>query len=104
MASEVLLTISKDEVERARLMSEYKGEVDYQSKMVYAKRMGMQQGREEGRKQGREEGHKQGREEGREQGRVERALEIAGKMRNAGKPLSEIAEFTGLTVEAIERV
>jgi len=88
----VLLTISKDEVERARLMSEYKGEVDFQSKMVYAKRMGMKQGREEGREQGREEG------------RVERALEIAGKMRNAGKPLSEIAEFTGLTVEAIERV
>jgi hypothetical protein len=28
MVSEVLMTISKDEVERARLMSEYKYEVD----------------------------------------------------------------------------
>ncbi|MDR1300842.1 MAG: Rpn family recombination-promoting nuclease/putative transposase [Treponema sp.] len=38
MASEVLLSISKDEVERARLMSEYKYAVDTQSKVVHAKR------------------------------------------------------------------
>ncbi|MDR1654434.1 MAG: hypothetical protein LBR96_00440 [Treponema sp.] len=38
MASEVLLRISKDEVERARLMSEYKYAVDTQSKVVDAKR------------------------------------------------------------------
>ena len=38
MASEVLMTISKDEVERARLMSEYKYAVDTQSKVVHAKR------------------------------------------------------------------
>jgi hypothetical protein len=40
MASEVLISISKDEVERARLMSEYKFEVDHQSKMVQARRTG----------------------------------------------------------------
>jgi predicted transposase/invertase (TIGR01784 family) len=38
MASEVLMTISKDEVERARLMSEYKYAVDTQSKVVHARR------------------------------------------------------------------
>jgi predicted transposase YdaD len=38
MASEVLITISKDEVERARLMSEWKYVVDTQSKVVQAKR------------------------------------------------------------------
>ncbi|GHU84527.1 hypothetical protein FACS189473_2080 [Spirochaetia bacterium] len=38
MASEVLMTISKDEVERARLESEYKYTVDTQSKVVHAKR------------------------------------------------------------------
>jgi predicted transposase/invertase (TIGR01784 family) len=38
MASEVLITISKDEAERARLMSEWKYEVDTQSKLVQAKR------------------------------------------------------------------
>jgi predicted transposase/invertase (TIGR01784 family) len=43
MASEVLITISKDEIERARLMSEYKYEVDTQSKVVQAKREGRQE-------------------------------------------------------------
>jgi hypothetical protein len=40
MASRELLRISKDEVERARLMSEYKYAVDTQSKIVQAKREG----------------------------------------------------------------
>jgi predicted transposase/invertase (TIGR01784 family) len=44
MASEVLLTISRDEVERARLMSEYKYVVDTQSKVVQARREGDQKG------------------------------------------------------------
>jgi hypothetical protein len=38
MASEVLITISKDEVERARLMSEWKYVVDTQSKVIQVKR------------------------------------------------------------------
>jgi predicted transposase/invertase (TIGR01784 family) len=37
MASEVLITISKDEIERARLMSEWKYEMDTQSRLVEAK-------------------------------------------------------------------
>ena len=40
MASEVLMTISKDEIERARLASEYKYQLDTQSKLVHAKREG----------------------------------------------------------------
>ncbi|GHT50471.1 hypothetical protein FACS1894102_6020 [Spirochaetia bacterium] len=47
MASEVLISISRDEVERARLTSEYKYVVDHQSKMVQAKRLGMAEGRNE---------------------------------------------------------
>ena len=54
MASEVLLSISRDEVERARLMSEYKYELDMQSRMVEAKR----QGKKEGEEIGKKEGHK----------------------------------------------
>jgi len=38
MAGGVLLNISRDEDQRARLLSEYKGAVDFQSKMVQAKR------------------------------------------------------------------
>ena len=45
MASKVLLSISRDEVERARLMSEYKYELDTQSKLVNAKRAGIKEER-----------------------------------------------------------
>jgi predicted transposase/invertase (TIGR01784 family) len=43
MASEVLITISKDERERAQLMSEWKYEVDTQSRLVEAKREGIRE-------------------------------------------------------------
>ena len=43
MAGQVLLNISKDERERARLTSEYKFAVDLQSKMVDAERGGRYQ-------------------------------------------------------------
>jgi hypothetical protein len=36
-----------------------------------------------------------------EKGKVETSLEIALKMKNAGRPLSEITEFTGLDVQTI---
>ena len=42
MASEILLSISRDEAERARLVSEYKYELDTQSKLVHAERKGEQ--------------------------------------------------------------
>ena len=50
MASKVLLTISRDEVERARLMSEYKGQLDLQSKLVHAERQGEKRGEQRGEK------------------------------------------------------
>ena len=47
MASEVSMTISKDEAERMRLMSEYKYQLDMQSKVVTARREGKQEGKQE---------------------------------------------------------
>ena len=44
-----------------------------------------------------------GEEKGRTEGRAEGILEIARKMKNAGRPLSEIAEFTGLPIETLEQ-
>jgi predicted transposase/invertase (TIGR01784 family) len=73
MASEVLITISKDEAEQARLMSEYKYVVDTQSKAVQAKR------------------------EGRQEGSKQKAVEIAIKMKERGTPVEQIAEYTGLS-------
>jgi hypothetical protein len=47
MASEVLLSISRDEAERTLFMNEHKYEADTQSKVVDAKREGLRKGRQE---------------------------------------------------------
>jgi predicted transposase/invertase (TIGR01784 family) len=52
MASEVLMTISKDERERARLESEFKYALDTQSELVNARREGMREGKQEGMREG----------------------------------------------------
>jgi len=56
MASEVLIKISKDEKERARLLSEYKYQVDMQSKLVHAEREGIKKGEQKGEQKGIEKG------------------------------------------------
>ncbi|MDR1149910.1 MAG: hypothetical protein LBK66_14910, partial [Spirochaetaceae bacterium] len=87
MASEVLMTISRDDVERARLMSEYKYELDTQSRVVYA----WQQGELQGRKDGEQQGRKDGEQEGRREGHREEKLEIL-KLFDAGCSAEEIRE------------
>jgi predicted transposase/invertase (TIGR01784 family) len=78
------MSISKDEVERARLMSEYKYEVDTQSKVVQAKREGRQEGLQEGQQQGRQE--------------------IARTMKANNVPLDQISAYTGLSVQQIREL
>ncbi|GHU17282.1 hypothetical protein FACS1894163_08010 [Spirochaetia bacterium] len=80
MAGEVLMTISKDEDERARLASEFKYQMDTQSKMGYARR------------------------EGRKEGRLESQKEVARRLKNRGHALSEIAEDTGLDITVIKEL
>jgi predicted transposase/invertase (TIGR01784 family) len=98
MASEVLLRISKDEVERARLMSEYKYVVDTQSKVVDARRAGLK----EGIQQGMREGIQQGMREGMQQGEQRKAVEFAKKLKSRGVAAEQIAEDTGLSIQQIE--
>jgi predicted transposase/invertase (TIGR01784 family) len=98
MASQVLISISRDEVERARLMSEYKYELDLQSKVVYAKREGRKEGLEKGLQKGREEGRQKGLQEGRQ----EEKLEIARKMKSRGIAAEQIAGDTGLSLKQVE--
>jgi predicted transposase/invertase (TIGR01784 family) len=76
MAGEVLLRISKDEAERARLMSEYKYMLDTQSKVVDAKR--------EGRKEGLQA--------------------VAQRLKQRGMTAEQIAEDTGLTLKEVEEL
>jgi len=65
---------------------------DYNSAINYARGEGMKKGM------------KKGITEGMTKGRTEERLEIARKMKNAGRSLGEIMEFTGLPIETIERI
>ena len=76
MASEVVLNISKDEIERARLRSELKYELDTQSRIVEAKREGIREGQEE----------------------------TARNALAKGLSVELIREITGLTTEEIEKL
>jgi predicted transposase/invertase (TIGR01784 family) len=82
MASEVLMTISKDEAERSRLMSEYKYQMDMQSKLVHAKRVGIKEGIEKGIEKGR--------------------LEDAKNMLRKVLSIDLIYEITGLDTKTIQ--
>jgi predicted transposase/invertase (TIGR01784 family) len=82
MANEVLMTISKDEVERARLMSEYKYQMDMQSKLVHAKRVGEQKGIQKGIQKGK--------------------IEDARNMLNEGLSLDIIHRVTGIDTRTIQ--
>ncbi|MHC6201864.1 hypothetical protein ACYULU_01565 [Breznakiellaceae bacterium SP9] len=80
MASQVLIRISRDEVERARLESEYKYALDLQSKVVRAKR------------------------EGRQEGWQNKAIAVAREMKADGMPVSKISTYTGLSPNEIARL
>jgi predicted transposase/invertase (TIGR01784 family) len=65
---------------------------DYNSSINYARGEGLKKGMRKGIREGKKEGM------------AKTSLEIARKMKNAGRPLSEIQEFTGLSIEAIEQI
>ena len=52
----------------------------------------------------RDAGLAEGRAEGHAEGQTEKTIEIARKMKNRGRPLTEIAEITGLSPEEIEKI
>ena len=58
----------------------------------------------EGLAQGHAEGRAEGREEGRAEGREEANMEVARKMLAAGILVEQIAQFTGLDKESIEKL
>ena len=81
MASSVLMTISRDEEERARIMRAEKTELDYISFMAHAKEVGLEQGIAQGRKNA--------------------LSETAIKMREIGLTAEQILAVTGLAPEAV---
>jgi predicted transposase/invertase (TIGR01784 family) len=82
MAATLLREISKDEHERARLRSRRMYETDLISDLLTAEEKGEIRGIAKGQEK--------------------KAVEIARKMKIAGRPLKEIKEFTDLSFETIE--
>ena len=62
---------------------------------------GFKKGQAEGRARGEAEGRAEGRAEGEADGRESEKLDIAKRMKAKGMSVSDIAEFTQLTVEAV---
>jgi hypothetical protein len=81
----VLLTVSQDEIERARLASEYEGALDRQAERVDARREGLAEGREEERERAWQE-----------------KRESARRLKEMGFPPDKIAAGLGLTAQEIE--
>jgi len=88
MATNALYQVSAEYEAYALQTSLMKGELDWRSSMNDAKREGLAEGRMEGLTEGLNKA----------------SLDIAQKMKNAGKPLSEIQEFTGIPMETIEQM
>ncbi|MBQ6905223.1 MAG: Rpn family recombination-promoting nuclease/putative transposase [Spirochaetia bacterium] len=84
-AGEILMTISEDEKEWARQISRLKGEWDFKSSVVTAKREGLAEGRAEGEQIGEKHG-----------------LETAARgMKAENIPIETIVKITGLTPEQV---
>jgi predicted transposase/invertase (TIGR01784 family) len=96
MAVGTLVTITQDEIEYARQTSLLKGELDWQSGLVEAKR--------EGRREGFAKGLSKGRTEGHNEGRTETSLENARKMKAMGFLTEQIHDVTGLSIETIDQL
>ncbi|GHT88797.1 hypothetical protein AGMMS49543_27430 [Betaproteobacteria bacterium] len=75
---------------------------DEQARMVADARDKMRWDIESRERAAKKEGHEEGREEGRGEGREERQLEIARRLLARNRPIEEIIEDTGLTLEQIQ--
>ena len=70
----------------------------------FLKEEGRDEGLEQGLEQGRKEGRKEGRDEGRKEGRDEGIYSVARNAILKGYNNSMIADITGLTPEAIDKL
>ena len=93
MAANILIQVSKDEEARAYYESELIWELDHNSRINYAKREGIDEGRAEGRIEGKIEGKIEGIEEAK--------IEVAKNMAKRGVSMQYIIEDTGLSEDTI---
>ena len=102
MASEVLMTISRNEEERERLLYEESQLMAYYSDLEYAIDEGLEKGLKKGEAIGLEKGEAIGLEKGEAIGLEKKSIEIARRMKARGRPLEEIVEDTGLDSETVK--
>ena len=89
-AEKTLTRVSRDYRKYAREMAIMKNSLDRASELYSARLEGQAIGKAEGQAQGETCGYEKA------------SLDIARKMKNAGKPFTEIEEFTGLNTETIK--
>ncbi|MEL3909209.1 MAG: hypothetical protein P1P64_09430 [Treponemataceae bacterium] len=120
MANEVLLTVTEEERQIARELSEYKYQLMVQGERAQARKEGLKAGRAEGLKVGRKEGHKEGLKAGRAEGLTEglskgeargiqkgaykNKLETAKLLKLLGDPMEKIVKVTGLSESEIDEL
>jgi predicted transposase/invertase (TIGR01784 family) len=112
LADERLVYLSGDEDAIRAYEMRFKAMCDWTSMRDYATETGhaegfergMTEGRIKGMTEGRIKGRKEGRKEGLEKGLEKRTIEIARKMKAANRPVTEIAQFTGLSLEIIQKL
>jgi predicted transposase/invertase (TIGR01784 family) len=92
--------LSGDERERAIAEYREKARRDYVDRIDGAFDDGRQEGLQEGLQEGRLEGLQEGRLEGLQEGRVD----IAKKLLRKSMPLQDIADTTGLSLDAVKRL
>jgi predicted transposase/invertase (TIGR01784 family) len=102
VASELLMSISKDERERAIFRSRRIYQADQDSNMRTAEKVGIEKGRAEGRAEGKTEGRAEGRTEGITEGEKSKAFAVAKNMIAEGEPVEKIIKYAGLTRAEVE--
>ena len=106
MAGDLLMSISKDERERAVFRSRRMYQTDRASDLATAEdrgiKIGERRGIEIGKREGVEIGKREGVEIGKREGAQNSRIEIAQRMLYRNRPIDEIVEDTGLSIEEIE--
>ena len=108
VAGEVLMSISKDEREKAIFRNRKIVLADYESNMLTAEYRGKMIGKAEGKTEGREEGIAEGKEVGiaigREEGRAEGIINIVRNAIKMKMPMDDILALTGLTRDDLDKL
>ena len=100
MAGELLMSISKDERERAVFRSRRMYQTDLASDLATAEDRGIKIGERRGMEKGIEIGERRGMEAGVRNSRIE----FAQRLLRRNRSVDEIAEDTGLSVEDVEEL